>query len=122
VPENEYEKDDAVDSCTPLIYHVYVSVPVPPDTVDEKVTELPVSVGFWLDDIDTDGFGFIVTVTDDEYVSPTASVTVTVKVYVPAVENEYEKSCDVEITLPFKVHEYVYGDVPPLGDDENSIG
>ena len=50
------------------------------------------------------------------------SVTVTSTVYDPAELKEYEKSWDVDTWVPPIVHEYVYGDVPPLGDAENSIG
>jgi hypothetical protein len=78
---------------------------VPPETVDEKVTELPTSAGFWLDEIDIEGLLCIVTVTDADVVVPTESVMVTVRVYEPDVENEYEKSSEVETTFPLSTQE-----------------
>jgi hypothetical protein len=58
----------------------YVSVPVPPETVAEKDTELPTSVGFCELDMLTEGLSLIETVTVALLVTPTLSVMVTVRV------------------------------------------
>ena len=104
------------------MYHTYVSVPVPPDSEDEKVTEFPTSAGFWLLLMNTVGLGLIFTVTDALLCTPTESVIVTVRVYEPEESKEYEKSWEADICCPFRVQEYEYPPVPPEGVDENSTG
>ena len=79
---------------------------MPPDSEDEKVTEFPTSAGFWLLLTDTEGLRLIVTVTDALLCTPTESVTVTVRVYEPDEAKEYEKSWEVDICWPLRVHEY----------------
>ena len=69
--------------------------PVPPERVGVNVTEFPTSVGFWELASVTEGFELIVTVTEEDEDCPTLSVIVTVRVYDPDEEKEYEKSCDV---------------------------
>ena len=74
-----------------------MSVPVPPDSEDENVTEFPTSAGFCDEDMDTAGLGLIVTVMDALLCTPTESVIVTVRVYEPEEAKEYEKSWEVDI-------------------------
>ena len=88
------------------MYQTYVSVPVPPDSDEEKVTEFPTSAGFWLLLMETVGLGLMFTVTDALLCTPTESVIVTVRVYDPEEEKEYEKSWEVDICCPLRVQEY----------------
>ena len=77
-----------VEEVAPLIalllaYHWYVYDPEPPDGDAVKVTELPASVGFWEEDMLTEGSEYTVSVREALAVCPSPSVTVTSIVYDP---------------------------------------
>ena len=51
----EYVEDVAPETAFPPAYHWYEYDPEPPDADAVRVMDLPTSVGFWLDEIDTVG-------------------------------------------------------------------
>ena len=51
----EYVDPVTPDTAAPLRYHWYVYDPDPPEGEAVKITVLPISVGFWDEDMETDG-------------------------------------------------------------------
>ena len=73
----------APDTAFELRYHWYEYDPEPPDGDAVNVTELPMSVGFWEEDMLTEGSEYTVSVREALAVCPSPSVTVTSIVYDP---------------------------------------
>ena len=83
-----YVDEVAPDTAALFKYHWYVYDPEPPVGDAVKATLFPTSVGFWDEDILTDGSTYTVSVIDEVATCPSLSVTVTSIVYEPDEEKE----------------------------------